>query len=115
MISCRQKHSLAVAAKGSGGVKSQRQRLRGCGLRVTQHVAGITAGMFDQILLMVILGGIEFTCGGYVRGNWPAELAGFVPKRFHSFGGLLLDLAGVKNSRPILRSHIIMLPVQCGG
>ena len=46
---------------------------------IPQNVAVVTAGILDQILLVIILGGVKFSRGRDFRRDWPVELAGFHP------------------------------------
>ena len=78
-------------------------------------MAGIAAGIFDEVFLMVIFRRVEFCRGRNLGGNRPVELTGLVPLRCHAFRGLLLCLAGVENGRAILRAHVVVLAVQCRG
>src|SRR6266436_4443137 len=80
-----------------------------------QNVAGVTAGMFHEILLVVLFGGVKFSSRGYLGRDRAVELAGFIPPGFYALGGLLLNFARVKDGRAVLRAHVIVLTVEGSG
>src|SRR5689334_15219286 len=83
-------------------------------LRRAQHVAGVAARVFNEILLVVFFGGIEFSSSGDFGGYRAVEFAGFIPPGFHALGGLLLSFARVEDGGAVLRAHVIVLTVEGG-
>ena len=60
-------------------------------------MAGIAAGMFNEIFLMIVFGGVESASRGYFRRDWPVEFAGFIPPRLYTLCGLLLGFTIVED------------------
>ena len=78
-------------------------------------MASVTARVFNEILLVVIFGGIKFSSGGDFSRYWAIEFAGFVPPGFYTLGGLLLVFARVKDGGTVLSADIVVLAVEGGG
>src|SRR5690349_17475960 len=91
-----------------------RRWLRCLRSRRPQHMTGITAGMLNEIFLVVIFGGVKFSRRGDLGCDWPVEFARFIPPGFYCFRRLLLRFARIEDSRTILRANVVVLSVERG-
>ena len=67
------------------------------GSLIPQNVTGITAGILDEVLLVVVLCGIKFCGSSYLSHDRPIEFARLVPPQFYALGGLLLGFARIED------------------